>query len=146
MSDELRVGCSTQIVVALVMKLRGLEALRHSLIGVERGTWWVLYESLTEWSETRTCHPWIVTYASARTAFYHGAPRSRSADPGNVRHAKHLAGHEPGCFLDSDGWIVAKATRQLESGWFDPPNWYSCTEPDGSDLLDQIDAARRGVV
>lgn len=121
----------------------GLEALSHSF-GIEEGTWWVLYESFTAWSATRPYHPWLVTFASARASFYHGMPRSRRGGPPSVRHERHEMGHEPMCYLDCLGWIVVSDVRQLRIEWFVKPNWYSCTEPEHSDLLDRIDVARSG--
>ena len=119
-----------------------IDSLRRSF-GIERGSWWVLSERYTGWSSSRSYHPWVVTYAAARQSFYHGAPRSRKGREPSLRHERHSAGHESMCFLDYAGWVVVKDLRQLRQDWFGRPSWYSCTEPEDSDLLDRIDDSRR---
>ena len=122
----------------------GLESLSHSFFGIETGTWWVLSESYTRWSSTRSYHPWLVTFASARLSFYHGMPRTRRGNPPSVPHEPHVMGHEPMCYLESSGWVVVSSVRQLPAEYFVKPSWYSCMEPADSDLLDRIDDARGG--
>lgn len=119
----------------------GLEALRRSF-DIETGYWLVLYERFTKWSDTRPYHPWIVTFA--RSSFYHGMPRASRGGPPSLPHERHESGHEQSCYLDRSGWVVWTDLQQLHEEWFVHPNWYSCTEPEDSDLLDRIDVARGG--
>ena len=101
------------------------------------GTWWMLLETDTGFSNSRVHHPWIfhVPY-SARLAFAHGCPRTRRRQQWD-EHPAHPIGHESMCQLNDRGWILFEHTRQLRGDWLDN-GYYSCEEPEGAELLAEI--------
>ena len=118
-------------------RLGDLEALSFRFFGIPAGTWWVLFEADTHWSDVRDRHPWILVYEfSQRTVFAHAVPRSSRHSDAGLEHPPHVPGHdgESMCFLERKGWVLPTAMRQIEPIWFDH-GWRSCQEASESDLL-----------
>lgn len=117
--------------------------LKHSMLDWPAGTWWMLLESDTGFSDSRVHHPWVLHAPySARLVFAHGCPRTRNRQPWDS-HPAHATGHEPMCQLNDRGWVLAPSAQQLRGEWLDN-GFYSCTEPAGSPLLDDVAAALGG--
>jgi hypothetical protein len=125
------------------MGFRGLDQLRVSMLDYPAGTWWMLLESDTRFSEERVQHPWVFHVAySARFVFAHGCPRTRRRSP-TCEHAAHPLGHQPMCQLSDRGWVLPAEAQQIKGEWLDS-GFYSCEEPSGSGLLAEIAALLGG--
>lgn len=97
----------------------------------------MLLEVDTGFSDSRVHHPWVLHIAyTARLAFAHGCPRTRSRQPW-PEHPVHPIGHEAMCQLNELGWILYGSAQQLRGDWL-THGYHSCTEPEGSLLLDEI--------
>lgn len=127
-------------------RLGGLEALSFRFFGIPAGTWWVLLEADTRWSDTRDRYPWILARDfSERTAFAHAVPRSSRQSDDGLEHPAHAPGHdgESMCFLDWKGWVLPAEMQQIQPSWFDN-GWRSCEESPESDLLSRVRAGLEG--
>lgn len=68
-------------------------------------------------------------------------PRSASI-PGGFTHQPHRhKPPEPPCRINKEGWVVLDEPVAVERSFLDSDS-YSCTEPDGTGLIEEIEARR----